>query len=132
MKYLIDTNVCSAHIRRPGLLAHRFFQHASHIAIPTVVLAELYAGALQRPNSSRLLQGIADLIGESKLLDFDSTCAEHYGRIKAMLRPAGIVVPSIDLLIASVAIANDLTLVTHNTADFRAIPDLRLEDWLSP
>ncbi len=33
-------------------------------------------------------------------------------------------------MIASVALVYDLTLVTHNTADFRNVPDLRLEDWL--
>ena len=35
-----------------------------------------------------------------------------------------------DLMIASVALVHDLTMVTHNTVDFRFIPDLRLEDWL--
>lgn len=35
-------------------------------------------------------------------------------------------------MIASVAITHDLTLVTHNTADFANIPDLRLDDWLIP
>jgi predicted nucleic acid-binding protein len=25
-----------------------------------------------------------------------------------------------------------LTLVTHNTADFQNIPNLRLDDWLTP
>jgi predicted nucleic acid-binding protein len=38
--------------------------------------------------------------------------------------------PPLDLMIASVAVVYDLTLVTHNTADFRNVPDLRLEDWL--
>jgi hypothetical protein len=44
MTHLLDTNICSAHIRRPAGLAHRFFQHAGGIAIPTVVLAELDSG----------------------------------------------------------------------------------------
>ncbi len=45
MTHLLDTNICSAHMRRPGGLAHRFFQYAGGIAISTVVLAELYAEA---------------------------------------------------------------------------------------
>ena len=36
--------------RRPAGLAHRFFQHAGGIAISSVTLAELYAGAYKRPN----------------------------------------------------------------------------------
>ena len=36
----------------------------------------------------------------------------------------------VDLMIASVALFHDLTMVTHNTADFQNIPGLRLEDWL--
>jgi tRNA(fMet)-specific endonuclease VapC len=44
----------------------------------------------------------------------------------------GIVVDAADLMIASVALVHDLTLITNNTADFRSIPDLRLDDWLTP
>jgi tRNA(fMet)-specific endonuclease VapC len=36
------------------------------------------------------------------------------------------------LLIASVALVHDLTLVTHNTADYQNVPGVRLEDWLIP
>ena len=50
----------------------------------------------------------------------------------AQLLQAGISVSRLDLLIASVALVHDLTLVTHNTADFQNIPNLRLEDWLTP
>jgi tRNA(fMet)-specific endonuclease VapC len=60
----------------------------------------------------------------SFLLD-TNICSAH------LKRPEGITVNTADLMIASVALVHDLTLVTHNTADFRLIPDLRLDDWLT-
>ena len=35
MKFLLDTNVCSAHMRRPAQLAHRFIQYFDQLALPT-------------------------------------------------------------------------------------------------
>ena len=131
MTHLLDTNICSAHMRRPGGLAHYFFQYAGRIAIASVVLAELYAGAYKHPNSFRLLSLIADLLQEVAVLDFDAACAEQFGKTQGELWPKGIAVPVPDLMIASVALVYDLTLVTHNTADFRNIPGLRLDDWLT-
>ena len=34
-----------------------------------------------------------------------------------------------DSLIAAIALAHSLTLVTHNTRDFAGIADLKIEDW---
>jgi tRNA(fMet)-specific endonuclease VapC len=34
-----------------------------------------------------------------------------------------------DLQIAAIALANDLTLITHNTKEFGRIDNLKLEDW---
>jgi tRNA(fMet)-specific endonuclease VapC len=130
--HLLDTNICSAHMRRPGGLAHRFFRHAGGIAISTIVLAELFSGAYKHSNPSRLLALITDLLQEVAVLDFDTACAEQFGREQGGLLQKGIVVPETDLMIASVALVHDLTLVTNNTADFRNIPGLRLEDWLTP
>ncbi len=132
MTHLLDTNICSAHMRRPGGLAHRFFQHSGGLAIPTIVLAELLAGAYGRPKPDRLLSLIADLLQEVTVLVFDEACAEEFGRVKGGLEQRGLSAPDVDLMIASVALVHDLTLVTHNTADFRNIPGLRLEDWLTP
>lgn len=122
MTHLLDTNICSAHMRRPGGLAHRFFQHARGLSVSTVVLAELYSGAYKHPNPPRLLALIADLIQEVTLLDFDAACAERFGRVQGQLSQQGIVVAEADLMIASAALVHDLTLVTHNTADFQNIP----------
>lgn len=35
-----------------------------------------------------------------------------------------------DLLIASVALARGLTVVTHNVSEFGRVPGLKTEDWL--
>jgi tRNA(fMet)-specific endonuclease VapC len=130
MIYLLDTNICSAHMKRPAQLAHRFIQFAGQLAIPTIVLAELYAGAFKHPNPARLLGLIADLLQEVAVLNFDAECAKHFGEVRGNLLRQGISVSSVDLMIAAVALANDLILVTHNTADFQNVPSLRLEDWL--
>lgn len=132
MNFLLDTDTCSAHMRRPAKPAHRFIQHAGGLAIPTIVLAELYAGAYKHPTPAKLLPLIADLLNEVHLIDFDAACAERFGLVRGTLLQQGIAVSRMDLLIASVALANNLTLVTHNTADYRNVPELRLDDWLIP
>lgn len=132
MRFLLDTDSCSAHMRRPGRLAHRFIQYAGQLAIPTLVLAELYAGAHKHPQTARLVSLIRDLLQDVAVLDFDSVSAEQFGTIRGGLLRQGIVVATADLMIASVAIQHRLTLVTHNTADYRHVPGLNIADWLTP
>jgi tRNA(fMet)-specific endonuclease VapC len=101
--------------------------------LPTIALAELYAWAYRRANPTALLQAIhSDLITEVTVLDFDSACAEEFGKIRGVLKQQGIQFATADLMIASVALVHNLTLVTHNTADFLSVPGLRLDDWLVP
>ncbi len=119
-------------MRRPSQLAHRFIQHTSGLAIPTIVLAELYAGAYKHPTPPNLLAVIAELLQEVTVLDFNAECAKRFGQVRGTLLQQGISVSRIDLLIASVALVHNLTLVTHNTKDYRNIPGLRLDDWLLP
>ena len=56
--------------------------------------------------------------------------AHEFGQARGTLLQQGISVGRMDLMIGSVALVHNLTLVTHNTADFENIPGLRLDDWL--
>lgn len=133
MSFLLDTNILSVHLRLPSGLAHRFFQYSGRLSTTSVVLGELFVWAYNRPDPSIVLKAIDELLlQEVSVLDFDRDCANVFGRIRIELRRRGIDVPSVDLMIASAALVYDLTLVTHNTADFRNIPGLKLEDWLTP
>jgi tRNA(fMet)-specific endonuclease VapC len=130
MTHLLDTDICSAHMRRPAGLAHRFVQYAAGLAISSVSLAELYSGAYKHSTPARFLVLIADLLRDVAVLDFDSACAEQFGKIRGVHLQQGIQVATADLMIASTAIVDNLTLVTHNTADFQSVPGLRMDDWL--
>lgn len=132
MSFLLDTNICSAHIKRPAGLFHRFIQHSGRLYVPTIVVGELYAWAYRRGNTDRLVRIIeGDLLASLHLLVFDDECGRMFGRTRAALLNIGVNVERVDVMIAATAIVHDLTLVTHNTNDFAQIPGLRVVDWLA-
>jgi tRNA(fMet)-specific endonuclease VapC len=68
MSFLLDTNICTSHLKRPGGLAHRMIQYSGRLYMPTVVLGELFAWAYCRIDPSKLLQQIEDeLLAFSRL-----------------------------------------------------------------
>jgi tRNA(fMet)-specific endonuclease VapC len=62
-------------------------------------------------------------------LPFDDRCAENYGKIRADLAKAGTPIGSNNIQIASIALANNLILVTHNISELTRVEGLQIEDW---
>jgi tRNA(fMet)-specific endonuclease VapC len=62
-------------------------------------------------------------------LPFDDECAENYGKIRADLANSGTPISSNDIQIASIALVNNLILVTHNVREFKRVKGLQIEDW---
>lgn len=133
MSFLLDTNICSAFLKNPRGLTHRFVQHSGRLHISSIILGELFTWAYRRPDPAPALQAIADdLLPHLTELVFDRPCADQFGRVHASLLRQGHPVNASDMQIAATALAHNLTLVTHNTRDFQHIPGLRLDDWLLP
>ena len=131
MIYLLDTNICSAYLKQPGKLAHRFLQNLGNLSIPTVVAGELFTWAYRRPEPARLLNVIErDLLVDVLVYDYCLESSRTFGELRATMLSQGIVVNPVDLMIAAVAITRDATLITHNIKHFEVIPGLRIEDWL--
>jgi len=72
---------------------------------------------------------ISGLLAQFDSVPFDDAAAEAYGRLRAHLTTTGQLIGPNDLLIAAIALANGLTLVTHNTAEFSRVPGLVIDDW---
>ncbi|MCL4192705.1 MAG: PIN domain-containing protein [Thermoguttaceae bacterium] len=62
-------------------------------------------------------------------LPFDDRAADFAAQSRADLAASGTPIGPLDLLIAATALAQNLILVTRNTAEFSRINSLRLEDW---
>ena len=112
-------------------------------ALCVVSFEEQLRGALKlisgdsRPRARRntlhgysLLVDYAGAYGTTPLLPFDAPAAAEFSRLRREVTPQKV--KTMDLRIAAVALANDLTLLTRNATDFGRVPGLRFEDWTAP
>ncbi len=131
MIYLIDTNVCVRYLRAPlSPVAQKLAAtHPTEIALSVITVAELVRGAYRSLKVSDNLDQVKTLVAQFTCLSLDQTAAAHAGRIDAELIASGLRIGPYDTLIAAIALAHNLTLVTHNTGEFSRVAGLRLEDW---
>ena len=133
MKYLLDTNAWIAYLRQKSpKLVQQFLQtDPGDLALCSVVLAELLYGAYHSASDkqSANLALVSRLRQRFASLPFDDRAADEYGKVREHLASRGMLIGPNDLLIASIALANGLTLITHNGAEFGRVPGLLIEDW---
>jgi len=131
-RYMLDTNIISDLIRNPrGKAAKRIARVGEdNICTSIIVAAELRYGCA-KSGSQRLLKAVEDLLGEINVLAFDVPADANYGEIRAELETAGKPIGGNDLLIAAHAYAIGAAVVTANTAEFKRIRDLKVENWLA-
>jgi tRNA(fMet)-specific endonuclease VapC len=131
MKYLLDTNTCIRYINGSSQsVADKLNALDKRDAVVcSVVKAELFFGALRSQNPIKTMAGQRQFLSLFVSLPFDDAAAEHYAQIRAELSQKGTPIGSNDLLIAAIALANGLTLITHNTSEFGRVSGLKIEDW---
>jgi tRNA(fMet)-specific endonuclease VapC len=131
MTYLLDTNVCIRYLNgQSQAIMHRLQQESpAEVAVCSVVKAELFYGARRSQNPERTLAQQLLFLEPMYSFPFDDGAAKQYGRIRAELASQGRPIGPNDLMIAAIALANELILVTHNVNEFSRVPDLLIEDW---
>jgi tRNA(fMet)-specific endonuclease VapC len=131
MIYLLDTNTCIVYLKGLNLkLKQRLeSQTLNNIVVCSVVKSELFYGAIKSKKSQENLLKQKIFLNKFISLPFDDQCTEIYGKIRTELEQKGTPIGAYDLQIASIAIANNLILVTHNVREFQRISNLQIEDW---
>ena len=131
--YLLDTNIISYWMRGdPHLINKIKIYSPSDLSLSTITLAEIYYGIEKSPlkKKERRLK-IEYIKSELDIYPFNEQAAVKYGTIRAALEKIGKPISERDTQIAAIALANKLSIVTHNTKEFGRIPKLKVEDWAS-
>lgn len=133
MKFLLDTNTCIAYLNGRAVGVRRQLQALApgDVVLCSVVKAELLYGARKSRDPATVVAKLQRFFAPLASLPFDDPAAQAYGTVRAELERAGTPIGPNDLMIAAIAQANGLTLVTHNVGEFRRVPGLRVEDWES-
>ena len=126
-EHALDTNAAIALMAADAALRARLGPAAA-VAIPLVVLGELYFGA---EHSQRVAENVArvdNIRSTTRILPMDVQTAREFGRVHHRLRSKGKPIPENDMWIAAVAIQHNLPLVSRDQ-HFNEVDGLHVISW---
>ena len=132
MLRLLDTDTCIHLLRESSLGAAERLKRvpAGEIGTTSITAAELRYGALKSARSRENMAAVEVFLSPLRRVDFNDDAATRFARLKHDLTRSGQVIGIMDMLIASIALAAQATLITGNTREFSRVPGLRVEDWV--
>jgi len=132
MRYLLDTNICIVYLndRHAQVVQKLKDMKPQHLFLCQIVKAELVYGAYKSSRQAENLALLELFFNQFQSLPFNDDAVDIYGEIRANLAKTGRPIGPNDLIIASIAVAHNATLVTHNVREFSRISQLNIEDWM--
>lgn len=100
------------------------------LALSVLTRAELRFGQAAMEAQDRRRRLIDLFLLQLPCLPWTSKAADAYGTLEDALRRAGRPIGELDTLIAAHALAEGLTLVTHNVRHFADVAGLDVQDWM--
>ena len=126
---MLDTDISSYIIkRRPETLVESFEKHAETLSVSVITAAELRFGA-EKAGRPVLVDLVEAYLERLAILDWTNEVTSHYARIRTALERSGKPIGNMDLLIASHAVSQGMTVVTNNIKHFSNVPNLKVEVW---
>ena len=127
---LLDTDTCIEILRGNRTVIERRRATPDDVATSWITACELAYGAARsaRPQANQAL--VDEFLATLPVYGLDRAAALRFGSLKARLERGARALADADLLIASIAFAQQAELVTGNRRHYERIPDLVIEDWL--
>ena len=133
LRYLLDTDIC-IYTKRfdPLIVRQRLARQApGTVGMSVITWGELMFGAQQSRSPNQAIQALQDLATYIPVIGIPRGAGECYGEVHARLAREGQVIGTNDLWIAAHALSDNLTLVTNNEREFRRVPGLKVENWVT-
>ncbi len=135
LKYLLDTNILSesAKLEPNESVMQHLKQYNGQYGTAAIVWHEMVYGCelLAESKRKQRIQSFLTMLSRTSLiiLPYDQSAAICYGKERARLQSKGLTCAYADGEIASIAVSQNLTLVTRNTDDFKNFQGLSLQNW---
>ena len=127
-KYLLDTNIISYYLKGIENLKEKIASNIDSLSISIISYYEIVSGLQSIDANNRITEfekfcKLIDIIN----LDKDSILTSC--KIYAFLEKSGQLIDDIDILLAGIALSNNLVMVTDNAEHFGRIQGLKVENW---
>lgn len=128
--FLLDTDTIIYHLKGNEAVKKNLQHHINApLRISVVTLMDLYYGAYKSEKFASNLAKIRIIENTFEIIPTGRESAENFGMLKASLEKYGTRLDDFDLVIASCALAHNLTIVTNNLKHFSRIEGLKITDW---
>ncbi len=128
----LDTNIITAFLRKDLTVVKTvsdYLEFFDKLTINIISYYEILRGLKDLGNEQKLRR-FEEFIQESELVSIRKETIEKAAEIYAYLKREGNLIEDADILMASIAIVEDLVLITNNISHFRRVEGLRTENWL--
>lgn len=128
---VLDSDTIIFFFRNKLEVVQQFTQHnPDNLAITIINQAELLFGAYHSEQVSKRIKEVQDFLQNIQILPFEAAAVDTFAQLKSQLQKQGTPIADMDLMIASICLVNEATLVTNNTSHFERIEGLSLENWV--
>ena len=130
-KYLVDSDILIYFLKGKQEVVEKLSCiPMDDLYISRINYTELIYGAYNSARINQNLKIIEPFLDNFKVLEFTQTSSLIFAKEKARLKKNGNIIADMDLMIASIAIENDCTLISNNIKHFERVQDLELEQKL--
>ena len=128
----LDTNIITAFLKKDLKVIRRvsdYLEFFDMLTINIISYYEILRGLTDLGNEEKLMR-FEEFIQDNELVSIRKETIETAAQIYAYLKKDGNLIEDADILMASIAIVEDLVLITNNLSHFRRVKGLRTENWL--
>lgn len=128
---LIDTDILSFYFKGDANVIAKFkdyLKEFDQINISIITFYEIIGG-LKHKKADRQIQEFEGFLSNNNIIHISEDSARKSAEIFADLKQRGITIGTSDILIAGIALDNELTLITNNEKHYEPIRGLKIENW---
>lgn len=128
--FILDTDTCIYWLNGNKNIEKSIVRSGlPNIFITIITECELFYGAFKSSKKDKNLAVVEELKRTIQTVHTAEGISYNFGMIKSGLESEGRMLDDADLMIASITLSNNATLVTNNTEHFKRVPLLKTENW---